>query len=240
MLIIPAIDLKDGVCVRLMQGRFDEVTNYGDPFARLRDFAKAGAPWVHVVDLDGARLGRPAQYDLIAKLAQETDLKIQCGGGVRERSHIETLVKAGAARVVVGSASVCDPQSARDWLTEFGAERICAAFDVRASGDDWEVVAQGWTEGAGANLSRALDAFPSGILKHILVTDISRDGALTGPNVSLMRSIRALRPDLELQASGGVSALADLAALREADAGAAIVGRALYEKRFSLEDALAI
>ena len=240
MLIIPAIDLKDGVCVRLMQGRFDEVTDYGDPFARLRDFANAGAKWVHVVDLDGARLGRPAQYDLIAKLAKETDLKIQCGGGVRARSHIETLIEAGASRVVVGSASVRDPESVRDWLTEFGAERICAAFDVRAAGDDWEVVAQGWTEGAGANLSRALAAFPPGVLKHILVTDISRDGALTGPNVSLMRSIRALRPDLELQASGGVSALADLAALREADAGAAIVGRALYEQRFSLEDALAI
>lgn len=240
MLIIPAIDLKDGICVRLMQGRFDEVTDYGDPFARLRDFANAGAKWVHVVDLDGARLGRPAQYDLIAKLAKETDLKIQCGGGVRARSHIETLIEAGAARVVVGSASVRDPENVRAWLAEFGDERICAAFDVRASGDDWEVVAQGWTEGAGANLSRALAAFPQGLLKHILVTDISRDGALTGPNVSLMRSIRALRPDLELQASGGVSALADLAALREADAGAAIVGRALYEQRFSLEDALAI
>lgn len=240
MLIIPAIDLKDGACVRLMQGKFDEVTNYGDPFERLREFANAGAEWVHIVDLDGARLGRPAQYDLIARLAQTTDLKIQCGGGVRERAHIETLVEAGASRVVVGSASVRDPDSVRDWLVEFGLERICAAFDVRASAGDWEVVAQGWTEGADASLSRALDAFPQGTLKHILVTDISRDGALTGPNVALMRSIRAQRPDLELQASGGVSALTDLNSLREADAGAAIVGRALYEQRFSLEDALAL
>jgi phosphoribosylformimino-5-aminoimidazole carboxamide ribotide isomerase len=240
MLIIPAIDLKDGVCVRLMQGRFDEVTDYGDPFARLREFAGVGAEWVHIVDLDGARLGRPAQYDLIAKLAQDTGLKIQCGGGVRSRAHVETLLETGVARVVVGSVAVRDPKNVRDWLVEFGPESICAAFDVRASGDDWEVVAHGWTEGAGTNLSRALDEFPDGLLKHILVTDISRDGALTGPNVSLMHSIRALRPDLQLQASGGVSALADLAALREADAGAAIVGRALYERRFSLEDALAL
>jgi len=240
MLILPAIDLKDGACVRLMQGRFDEVTDYGDPFARLREFAGAGAAWVHIVDLDGARLGRPAQYDLIARLANETGLKIQCGGGVRARAHIETLLEAGAARVVVGSASARDPVSVGDWLIEFGAERICAAFDVRPSGDDWEVVVQGWTEGAGASLSRALEAFPQTVLKHILVTDITRDGALSGPNVALMRTIRALRPDLQLQASGGVSALVDLAALREADAAAAIVGRALYEQCFSLEDALAL
>lgn len=240
MLIIPAIDLKDGACVRLMQGRFDEVTNYGDPFARLREFESAGAEWVHIVDLDGARLGRPAQYDLIARLAKETDLKIQCGGGVRARGHIGTLLDSGVARVVLGSASVRDPVGVREWLIEFGAERICAAFDVRPSGNDWEVVVQGWTEGAGASLSRALEAFPQDVLKHILVTDISRDGALSGPNVALMRTIRALRQDLQLQASGGVSALVDLAALREADAGAAIVGRALYEQRFSLEDALAL
>lgn len=240
MLIFPAIDLKDGACVRLLQGRFDDVTDYGDPFARLREFASAGAKWVHIVDLDGARLGRPAQYDLIARLARESNLKIQCGGGVRARAHIDTLLEAGVARVVVGSTSVRDPASVTTWLAEVGADRICAAFDVRAQGDDWEVATQGWTEGAGASLSGALAAFPSGTLKHILVTDISRDGALTGPNVTLMRSIRAERPDVQLQASGGVSALSDLSRLRAAGAAAAIVGRALYEQRFSLSDALAL
>ena len=240
MLIIPAIDLKDGACVRLMQGRFDAVTGYGDPFARVREFAEAGAQWVHIVDLDGARLCRPAQHDLIAQLVRETDLKVQCGGGIREREHIETLLGVGVSRVVTGSVTVRDPERVAAWLSDFGAESICAAFDVRARGDAWEVVAQGWTEGAGVNLPEALAKFPPPTLKHILVTDVSRDGALTGPNVALMRAILALRGDLQLQASGGVSALDDLVALRDAGPSAAIVGRALYEQRFILEDALAL
>lgn len=240
MLIIPAIDLKGGACVRLMQGRFDDVTDYGDPFARLKAFAQAGAQWVHIVDLDGARLGQPAQYELIARLARESDLKIQCGGGVRDPEHIATLLNAGVRRVVVGSATARDPASVRDWIGRFGAERICAALDVRAVGDDWEVAVAGWTAGGGVSLSQVLAEFAPGQLTHILVTDISRDGALTGPNVGLMQSIRAARPDLQLQASGGVSSLGDLTTLREAGAGAAIVGRALYENRFTLEDALAL
>lgn len=240
MLILPAIDLKDGACVRLMQGRFEDVTDYGDPFVRLAQFTEAGAEWVHIVDLDGARLGQPAQYDLIARLARETDLKIQCGGGVRTRAHIETLLNAGVQRVVVGSATARDPASVREWLGAFGVDAVCAALDVRAAGDDWEVAVHGWTAGAGVSLSQSLAEFPPGVLSHILVTDISRDGALTGPNVALMQAIRAARPDLRLQASGGVSTLEDLATLRGAGASGAIVGRALYERRFSLEDALAL
>jgi phosphoribosylformimino-5-aminoimidazole carboxamide ribotide isomerase len=240
MLIIPAIDLKEGTCVRLMQGRFDDVTDYGDPFARLRSFTEAGAEWVHIVDLDGARLGTPAQYDLIARLARETDLRIQCGGGVRARAHIETLLNAGVRRVVVGSATARDPASVRGWIGDFGIEHICAALDVRASGEDWEVAVHGWTTGAGVSLTEALAEFPPDALKHILVTDISRDGALSGPNIALVQTIRAARPDLQLQASGGVSTLNDLTTLRAAGASAAIVGRALYERRFTLEAALAL
>jgi phosphoribosylformimino-5-aminoimidazole carboxamide ribotide isomerase len=240
MLIIPAIDLKDGACVRLMQGRFDNATDYGDPFARLRAFDVAGARWVHIVDLDGARSGKPAQHDLIAELVRTTDMNIQCGGGVRTREHLETLFDAGVARVAIGSATVRDPAAVKDWLREFGAERICAALDVRAQGGDWDVAVQGWAEGAGVSLAQALDEFPVGVLKHILVTDICRDGALAGPNLTLMRDIGAARPDLELQASGGVSTLDDLTSLRATGAQAAIVGRALYEQRFSLEAALAL
>jgi phosphoribosylformimino-5-aminoimidazole carboxamide ribotide isomerase len=240
MLIIPAIDLKEGVCVRLMQGRFDDVTDYGDPFVRLRSFADAGATWVHIVDLDGARLGRPAQHDLIARLAGETGLKVQCGGGVRSREHVETLLSAGVARVVIGSAVVREPKNVRSWIEEFGVEKICAALDVRRDADDWEVVIHGWTAGAGVSLGGAFAEFPPNALAHILVTDVSRDGALTGPNVSLMQEIQRLRPDLTLQASGGVSSLNDLRTLRAAGAGAAIVGRALYERCFTLEAALAV
>ncbi|MBK8544921.1 MAG: 1-(5-phosphoribosyl)-5-((5-phosphoribosylamino)methylideneamino)imidazole-4-carboxamide isomerase [Caulobacteraceae bacterium] len=240
MLILPAIDLRQGSCVRLTQGRFDAVTEYGDPFARIRSFSDSGSTWVHIVDLDGARAKEPVQHDLIARLVADTQLRVQSGGGVRTRDHVATWLNAGVARAVVGWMAVRDPAAVRAWVAEFGAERICVALDVRATGDDWEVAADGWAVGAGVRLTDALAQFPPGSVAHILVTDISRDGALTGPNVALMRTIRAARPDLALQASGGVSQLKDLAALRDAGASAAIVGRALYESCFTLEAALAL
>lgn len=240
MLILPAIDLKDGQCVRLAQGRFDAATCYGDPFERLRSFAEAGAEWVHIVDLDGARAKAPVQHKLVARLIAETGLRVQCGGGVRTREHIERLLDVGVARVVVGSVAVRDPASVHDWIVTLGSQAICGAFDVRAVEDDWEVAADGWAAGAGVSLSGALARFSPGSLSNILVTDISRDGALTGPNVLLMQAIRTERPDLALQASGGVSKLEDLVALKAAGASAAIVGKALYEGRFTLEAALAL
>jgi len=240
MLILPAIDLRDGVCVRLMQGCFDAVTDYGDPLSRVRSFADAGACWVHVVDLDGARSGKPVQSELIARLAAATDLKVQCGGGVRTQADVENLLRAGVQRVVVGSVAVRKPQDVRAWIGAFGAEAICIALDVRAAADGWAVAADGWAADGGRTLDAALAEFPVGELRHVLVTDISRDGALTGPNVDLMRTIQGLRPDIALQASGGVSQINDLLALREAGVSGVIVGRALYENRFTLEAALAL
>jgi phosphoribosylformimino-5-aminoimidazole carboxamide ribotide isomerase len=239
VLILPAIDLKGGSCVRLVQGRFDAVTEYGDPFAQMRAFAAAGAEWVHVVDLDGARVGRPVQHDLMGRLAHEAGLNVQCGGGVRERRHVAALLDAGAARVVVGSAAIRRPEEVRDWIGEFGLERVCCAFDVRAAGDVFEVAVNGWSRSGGATLNDALRSYPKGALEHVLITDIARDGVLSGPNAELIRTVGATRKDLRVQASGGVASLADLAELRAAGAAAAIVGRALYERRFSLEDALA-
>lgn len=239
MLIIPAIDLQNGKCVRLAQGRFEDVTQYGDPLPQLAVFAGAGARWVHVVDLDGARLGQPAQHDAIGRLAANGAVLIQSGGGVRERAHVEALLSAGVARVVIGSAAIRRPDDVAAWIADFGLARICCAFDVREVDDGFEVVIDGWTRDGGVSLERALDFYPPGALRHILVTDISRDGVLTGPNVALMHTLARLRPDLKVQASGGVATLDDLAQLRTTGAAAAIVGRALYEKRFSLEAALA-
>jgi phosphoribosylformimino-5-aminoimidazole carboxamide ribotide isomerase len=239
MLILPAIDLKDGACVRLSQGRFDTATGYGDPFEQLAAFARAGAEWVHIVDLDGAKAGRPAQHDLIGRLARNEDVRLQSGGGIRERAHVEALLDAGVARVVVGSAAVRRPDEVREWIKAFGVERICCAFDVRAVGDDFEVAVAGWAEAGGITLTDALGLYPVGALKHVLITDISRDGVLTGPNLQLIEGVLAKRPDLQVQASGGVASLDDLATLRASGAAGAIVGRALYERRFTLEDALA-
>lgn len=240
MLILPAIDLAGGACVRLMQGRFEDVTDYGDPFARLRGFAEAGATWVHIVDLDGARLGRPEQRELIGRLAGETGLSVQCGGGLRARGDVEALLDAGVTRAVIGSAAVRQPEAVRAWIAAFGVERICVALDVKQAGESWRVAIDGWTKDGGTTLEEALAFYPAGALRHVLVTDVSRDGALGGPNAELMRAIVSQRPDLALQASGGVSQIEDLAVLKQTGAAAAIVGRALYEQRFTLEDALAV
>lgn len=239
MLIIPAIDLQNGAAVRLLRGAFDTATQYGDPRDALRAFEQAGAAWVHIVDLDGAKAGAPVQHQLIAMLAKETGAKIQAGGGVRTRAHVETLLAAGVARVVFGSIAVREPERVRAWLTEFGAERLCVALDVRRDGAAWIVSTDGWASSSGRTLDAVLSDFPQD-LKHVLVTDISRDGALSGANAELMATLVEMRPELNFQASGGVADLEDIRAQRAAGAKAIIIGRALYEQRFTLEAALAV
>lgn len=242
MLIMPAIDLKDGRCVRLRQGEFSTATVYEvDPFAQLRAFASAGAEWVHIVDLDGARGGAPEQHALVRKLAQASQIKLQVGGGVRSKDDAARLLEAGVGRVVVGTAAVREPEAVAGWIEAFGNERICAAFDLRAGavGAAAEVAIEGWSAGGGLTLDDAMNLYPQDLLRHVLVTDISRDGELLGPNVELIAGLVAERPDLKVQASGGAASLEDLVLLRGAGAAAAIIGRALYERRFTLEDALA-
>lgn len=240
MIVYPAIDLRDGACVRLMHGRFDQVTRYDDhPAARLAAFAEAGAAWAHIVDLDGAEAGRAVQHALIGELARAVDIRIQSGGGVRSAADVAALIDAGVARVVVGSLAVSQPETVADWLRRFGPDRITLAIDVKADGDRWVPALKGWTEAAEIDLWGALDRYPPNLARHLLVTDVGRDGALTGPNIALLGEIVRRRPDLKVQASGGVADLADLAAARQAGCDGAIVGRALYENRFSVSEALA-
>lgn len=240
MLIYPAIDMLGGKCVRLSRGKFDDVTTYGDPLEQLAAFEASGAQWVHIVDLDGARDGRPAQHETLRRLARQTRVNIQCGGGVRQWGHVQSLMDAGVSRVVVGSVAVTRPEEVSEWLASFGLERICCAFDVQPAAGVFNVVVKGWTQSGGVTLPEALAFYPPGALKHALVTDVSRDGVLSGPNASLIADLAATRPDLSFQASGGVASLADIEKLRGTGAMAAIVGRALYENKFSLEDALAV
>ena len=240
MIVYPAIDLKDGICVRLMHGRFDAVTRYDDqPAARLTAFAAAGARWAHIVDLDGAEAGRAVQHALIGDLARAVDIRIQSGGGVRSADDVAALINAGVARVVVGSLAVSQPETVADWLRRFGPDRITLAIDVKADGDRWIPALKGWTEAAGVDLWTALDRYPPDLARHLLVTDVGRDGALTGPNLDLLGEIIRRRPDLKVQASGGVASVADLTAAAALGCDGAIVGRALYENRFTLEEALA-
>ena len=240
MIVYPAIDLKDGICVRLMHGRFDQVTRYDDdPAARLAAFAAAGATWAHIVGLDGAEAGRAVQHALIGDLARAIDIRIQSGGGVRSADDVAALIDAGVARVVVGSLAVSQPETVADWLRRFGPDRITLAIDVKADGDRWVPALKGWTEAAGVDLWTALDRYPPNLARHLLVTDVGRDGALTGPNLDLLGEIIRRRPDLKVQASGGVATVADLTAAAALGCDGAIVGRALYENRFTLEEALA-
>ena len=240
MIVYPAIDLRDGVCVRLMHGRFDQVTRYDDhPAARLAAFAGSGATWAHIVDLDGAEAGRAVQHALIGDLAKAVDIRIQSGGGVRTEDDIRALLDAGVHRVVVGSLAVSAPDTVASWLDALGSDRITLAIDVKADGDRYVPALKGWTEAAEVDLWTALDRYPPGLAAHLLVTDVGRDGALTGPNLDLLSEIVRRRPDLKVQASGGVSSLQDLTAARALGCDGAIVGRALYEGRFTVEEALA-
>jgi phosphoribosylformimino-5-aminoimidazole carboxamide ribotide isomerase len=215
------------------------VTQYEDkPAAQLTAFAADGAEWIHVVDLDGAEAGEAVQHALIGDLTRAIDVKIQSGGGVRGANDVARLLDAGVSRVVVGSLAVTQPNDVAAWLRGFGPERITLAFDVRIEGGVPVPALKGWTQSSGIDLWTALDRYPKGTLKHLLVTDVGRDGAMTGPNLELLSEIRLRRPDLVLQASGGVSSLQDITAIKALGCHGVIVGRALYEGRFTLAEAI--
>lgn len=234
MIILPAMDLMGGRVVRLRQGRYESSTTYAaDPERALTEFAQAGAKWAHVVDLDGARAGAAVQHDMIAGLAAAVPLQLQVGGGVRSRADVQQLIDAGVARVVVGSAAVREPGQVREWIADFGAERITLALDVRISGAEPRVAIAGWTEDSGLSLWDVADRFPEA--RHLLLTDIGRDGELAGPNFALLDEAVERLPHFQVQASGGVSSLADLKRLRTAGA---IVGKALWEGHFGLKEAI--
>lgn len=236
MIVYPAMDLMGGRAVRLRQGQFDDATTYpSQPADALRGFADAGAEWAHIVDLDGARAGRPAQHELIASLAGTTRLKLQAGGGFRTRDHVARMLDAGVERVVIGSLAVKEPELVSQWLDEFGPERLTLSVDVRMSDETPVVAVSGWTEDSGLALWDVTALYPTAV--HLLLTDIGRDGMLSGPNFTLLDETVERLPGLRIQASGGVSSLADLDRLRT---DGAIVGKALWEGRFTLEEALSL
>lgn len=234
MILYPAMDLIDGRVVRLAQGRFEDATFYpADPAEALDGFAAAGALWAHVVDLDGARSGRPAQHDLLARLSRSAPVRLQVAGGVRTRDQIAALLDAGVTRVVVGSLAVKQPQLVREFLLEFGPESITLAMDVRTDGGEPSVVTMGWTQDSGRSLWDVAAFYPEA--RHLLLTDVGRDGMLAGPNFGLLEEAVERLPHLAVQASGGVSSLDDLRRLHTAGA---IVGRAMWEGRIDLAGAV--
>ena len=239
--VIPALDLRGGRVVRLAQGDFARETVYGgDPVALARGFAAAGAGWLHLVDLDAARDGGFGLASVLRRIRSETQLELQVGGGVRSRCDVAQRLQAGATRVVVGTVAVRDAARTRRWLDAFGADALCIALDARQDGDGrWRLPLSGWREDSGAELEAVLDAYRGSGLRHVLCTDIARDGMLQGPNVALYRRLAGQHPGLRFIASGGVTTAADLSALRGSGAAAAVVGRAVLDGRLPLVEALA-
>lgn len=230
--LYPAIDLRDGKVVRLRQGDYDDQTTYGDdPVAVALSFAHAGATWIHVVDLDAARSGSPVNRPVVAAIASAVAgvARVQTGGGVRTVADAQALADAGVARVVMGSAAVAQPQLVAD---ASAVVAVAVGLDHR----NGEVAVHGWTEGSGVQLADALQWFPTAAV--FVITDIARDGMLTGPDVAgLAAAGRATT--IPIIASGGVATLADVAALKGVPGITGVIsGKALYEGRFTVAEAL--
>lgn len=234
MELIPAIDIRDGRCVRLLKGDFDRETRYDvDPVALAEKYRDLGARWLHVVDLDGAAQGESANLPLVDRIKAGCDLRVQFGGGVRDRATLERAL-AVVDRVVIGSLAVSDPERVGAWLAEFGPERLALALDVRIDADGTAFIAtHGWTRASALTLGQAVRQYAAAGLRHVLCTDIDKDGALTGPNLDLYADCARRWPALELQASGGIRDVRDLTSLADTGVAAAISGKALLEGRLT-------
>jgi len=239
--LYPAIDVRDGRIVRLAQGDYALETRYGDdPLALARDYAGQGARWLHLVDLDAARAGGYTLSGLVRGIAASTPLRVQTGGGVRSRDDVARILDAGAARVVVGSLAVREPDEVASWIEAFGSERITVALDTRQDrAGVWRLPVHGWTETAAGTLQGMARRYEDRGLRHLLCTDITRDGMMTGPNLELYRMLSDAVPGLELQASGGVRHLDDVLRAQAQGCAGIVLGRSLLEGKLQLPEALA-
>jgi phosphoribosylformimino-5-aminoimidazole carboxamide ribotide isomerase len=233
VILYPAIDIRGGRCVRLIEGDFTRETAFdADPADAARRWADAGAAWLHVVDLDGAKSGVPANRDAVARIRAAVQIPIQLGGGLRSARDLEAAFDLGIERAILGTGALRDPGLVRDAVARWGAA-IAVALDAR----DGRLATDGWleqTEASAVDVARALAA--TGV-RHFVVTDISRDGTLTGPNLDGLREV-VEAVDAAVIASGGMSSLADLEATAASGVAGAIIGRALYDGRIDLREAL--
>jgi phosphoribosylformimino-5-aminoimidazole carboxamide ribotide isomerase len=238
MKVIPAIDLREGKCVRLLQGDFDRQTNYSkDPLTLAVNYAATGFRDLHIVDLDGALSGQQENQQIIHKIIERSDLAIQIGGGIRSQDQLESWLDAGVARVVIGSLAILRPRIVGEWLNSYGPEQIVLALDVNLDENNTpQLATHGWTRSGNMNLWECIDTYLSVGLQHVLCTDISRDGAMSGPNVALYAQLLEKYPHIQLQASGGVRDIGDLKTLNQIGLPAAITGRALLDGTISTEE----
>lgn len=233
MILYPAIDIKDGKCVRLLQGRFDAMTEYGrDPVDMARKWASLGAVSLHVVDLDGARTGKAGNRDLVLRIAQSVSIPVQTGGGVRTLADVEALLAGGLARVILGTSAVRDRDMVRQVLAKYG-DRIVIGIDAK----DGFVAVEGWERGSGLDAMSFAHEMAAMGAKTVIYTDIATDGTLAGPNLQAMKEM-VDGSGMAVIASGGVGSLRDLLALKAIGAAGAITGQALYTGAIELGEAL--
>lgn len=239
-IIIPALDLIDGSVVRLHQGDYDQKREYGsDPLLRLQEYQRQGAKLLHLVDLTGAKDPKARQITLIQTLIKGVQVPVQIGGGIRTQDDVDALLAAGAARVVIGSTAIKQPELVKQWFSKYGPETLVLALDVRIATDGNKYVAiHGWQEDSNQTLEQVIDDYLPHGLKHVLCTDISKDGTLSGSNVRLYREISQKYPQIAFQASGGIGQLDDVKALKDSGVAGVIVGRALLEGKFTVEEAI--
>lgn len=238
-MIFPAIDLMDRKCVRLFKGDFNQRTDYEtSPMEVAKSYAADGAEWMHIVDLDGAKLGMSTQSDLIMELATQSGLKVQTGGGIRDAKQIQSLLEGGVTRVVIGSLAVSNKKLVSSWMSEFGADKIVLALDINIGEDGQPRPAlKGWTEPSPETIWDVINAYEN--VKTLLVTDISKDGVLGGANVALYEAIIKRYPNIDLITSGGVGTLGHVKELKALNPHGVIIGKALYENKFTLAEAIA-
>ena len=231
--LIPAIDLIDGRCVRLTKGDYTTERVYADdPVAVALDMERLGFRRLHVVDLDGARSRHVVNIDVLRRITEATSLVVDFGGGVKTDDDLKKVIDAGAQMVTVGSIAVTEPERVLRWLTAFGAERIVLGADVR----DGRISINGWKEESTKELQPFLKEYLHAGIRHVLCTDISRDGMLQGPSTRLYQSIMQAFPDCQLIASGGVSCIDDIRELNQAGIPAVVFGKAIYEGRIDLKE----
>ncbi|OUJ74741.1 1-(5-phosphoribosyl)-5-[(5-phosphoribosylamino)methylideneamino]imidazole-4-carboxamide isomerase [Hymenobacter crusticola] len=233
MEIIPAIDLINGQCVRLTEGDFAQQTTYdNDPLAVAQRFEQHGVRRLHLVDLDGARAKRPVNLPVLERIARQTQLTIDFGGGLQSEDAVRQAFDAGAAQITAGSIAVREPETVRNWLQTFGAEKIIVGADFRNN----HISINAWAEQSERTLAEFIGEYLGAGATTFVCTDVSKDGKLQGPALESYQALRAQFPAAQLVASGGVTTLADVEALAEAGLYGAIIGKAIYEGTIKLEE----
>ena len=233
MIIIPAIDVIDGKCVRLTQGDYGQMKVYReDPVEVALEFQQADLEYLHLVDLEGAKKGKVINWKVIQEIQEKTALLIDFGGGVQTTEDVEELINLGVNQINVGSTAIKQPELFIEWMKGYGAENFILSADVKNE----YVMINGWLESTNFRLYDLVEKYMKEGLEYITATDISSDGMLQGPNISLYKNLRKLFPTIKIFASGGITTLDDLTALKDAGINGAIIGKALYEGKLKLEE----